>query len=263
MALGINKQHFSRIKKKYLILKKIYKGFNLISFLGVKQIKIIEKIFEIITYGKFDNYLKNAKGVIHIGASNGYERNIYKKYSVKEVLWIEADPDVFQELKKNISKFDNNFAYNHLITDKDNSEYNFLISSDDGQSSSIYNFKDQSQMYEDLKIVKNILLNSITFKSFVKKYEIDLKKFTCLVIDTQGAEMDVLKGMNNLIVNFKFIRIETAEFDVYENYPKLNIISEYLKKFGFLEIRRTEIDLNDYNQKAYDIIFYNKNNITN
>ena len=259
MLLGINKQHFLRLKRKYLILRKVYKGFNLISFLGVKQIKIIEKIFEIITYGRFDSYLKNSSGVIHIGASNGYERDMYKKYSVKEVIWIEADPGVFQELKKNISKFDNNFAYNYLITDKDNSEYNFLISSDDGQSSSIYNRKEISQMYEDLEITKKILLKSITFKSFVKKYEIDLKKFSSLVIDTQGAEMDVLKGIGNLITNFEFIKIETAEFDLYENYPKINIISEYLKNFGFLEIRRIDVDLNDYNQKAYDIIFYNKN----
>ena len=257
--LGINKEHFSRLKKKYLILKKIYKGINLISFLSVKQIKIIEKIFEIITYGKFDSYLKNTKGVIHIGASTGYERDMYKKYSVGKVLWIEADPDVFLVLKKNISKFDNNFAYNYLITDKDNCEYNFLTSSDDGQSSSIYNFKDQSQMYEDLKITKKILLKSITFKSFVKKNEIDLKYFSSLVIDTQGAELDVLKGIDNLITNFKLIKIETAEFDVYENYPKINILSEYLKKFGFLEIRRTEVDMNEYNQKAYDVIFFNKN----
>ena len=259
IKLGINKQHWYRLKQKYFILRKVYKGINLISFLGIKQIKIIEKIFEIITYGRFDSYLKNTKGVIHIGASNGYERDMYKKYSVGKVLWIEADPDVFQVLKKNISKFDNNFAYNYLITDKDNSEYNFLVSSDSGQSSSIYNFKDQSQMYEDLKITKKILLNSITFKSFVKKNEIDLKQFSSLVIDTQGAEMDVLKGMDNLINNFKLIKIETAEFDLYENYPKISILSEYLKKFGFLEIRRIEVDLNEYNQKAYDVIFFNRN----
>jgi hypothetical protein len=114
-------------------------------------------------------------------------------------------------------------------------------------------------MHEDLKITKKILLNSITFRSFVKKNEIDLKYFSSLVIDTQGAEMDVLRGMDNLIDNFKLIKIETAEFDVYENYPRINILSEYLKKFGFLEIRRIEVDINVYNQKAYDVIFFNKN----
>jgi hypothetical protein len=83
----------------------------------------------------------------------------------------------------------------------------------------------------------------------------NLKYFSSLVIDTQGAELDVLKGMDNLITNFKLIKIETAEFDVYENYPKINILSEYLKKFGFLEIRRTEVDMNEYEilKQEYEI----------
>jgi len=38
-----------------------------------------------------------------------------------------------------------------------------------------------------------------------------------------------------------------------EDYPNL------VKKFGFLEIRRIEVDINVYNQKAYDVFFFNKN----
>jgi len=257
--LGINKNHWQRLNKQYLILKKVYKGFNLLSIFGVKKIKIFEKIIEIITYGKFDSYLKKSKGVIHIGASDGYERNLYKKYFVDKVIWVEADPAAYEKLKENISIFKSHFAYNYLMTDKDNVEYKFSITSDNGQSSSIFNFEDHSKMYPTLKIKNEINLKSITFKSFIKKYDINLKEFSSLVIDTQGSDKIILDGMGDLIKYFQFIKIETAEFNMYKNYPKLNEISEYLKKFNFEEIRRIETDLNDFNQKVYDVLFFNRN----
>lgn len=217
---------------------------------------IINKIIEIIIYGRFDSYLKKVKGVIHIGASDGYERKIYKRYNVSNVIYIEADPSIFQKLKKNLKSYKGYEAYNYLLTDRANKRYKFNITKDNGQSSSILKMqKTFMQMYPSAKIYKKIYMRSDTLKTFTQKNSINLNQFDSLVIDTQGSELLVLKGCKNLLNKFNTVKIEAAEFELYKNYPLLNEITDYMNKYNFKELRRTETDSDIFGRKTFDILF--------
>ena len=238
------------------IKKKYYPKFNLLNLLGSKNIKLLVKIINIFFYGRFDSYLNNVKGVIHIGASDGYERNMYKKYKVCKVVWIEADPNIFVDLQKNIKTFKNQEAYNYLLTDVDNKKYKFNITKDNGQSSSILNMKKlYLKMYPSAKIKKKIILKSSTFETFIKKKFIKLNYYNALTIDTQGSELLILKGMKNLINKFDIIKVEASEFRIYENYPILNELTYFMNNKNFREIRRIETDEDFFGRKTYDILF--------
>src|SRR5262245_39160733 len=63
-------------------------------------------------------FLKDAKGVIHIGASWGQERDIYAAAGLP-VIWIEAIPEMFEELQRNIEGYPDQRAFNYLLTDRD------------------------------------------------------------------------------------------------------------------------------------------------
>src|ERR1700741_4322955 len=63
-------------------------------------------------------FLKNCRGVVHVGANHGAERHVYAKYGLK-VVWIEAIPDVFELLTQNIQDFPHQRAINALITNED------------------------------------------------------------------------------------------------------------------------------------------------
>ena len=222
----------------------------------LSKINIFYKILEILIFSRFDSYLKNKNGVIHIGASDGYERDVYKKYKVKNVIWIEPDPFMFRKLKKNIKRYLNHTAYNCLISDKDNKNYKFKITSNHGQNSSISELSNEYKLlYPQLKISKTLLLRSITLKKFIELNKIDLKNWEVLIVDVEGAELKVLKGCGNLISRFKFIRVETSEFRIFKNYPLIYQISYYLKKFGFKEVRRLETEQSDYFQKGFDVLY--------
>src|SRR5512142_1548427 len=45
-----------------------------------------------------DAFLRRVRGVVHVGANTGQERDTYEKFGL-DVLWIEPIPDVFQQLK--------------------------------------------------------------------------------------------------------------------------------------------------------------------
>ena len=46
------------------------------------------------------------KGIIHVGANSGQERDLYHNLG-KLVYWIEADPNIYPKLEENIEGFPN------------------------------------------------------------------------------------------------------------------------------------------------------------
>lgn len=68
--------------------------------------------------------LNKVKGVIHVGASEGQERDLYNNYGLN-VLWIEPIPQIYQKLQNNIKNYSRQIGLNYLVTDKDNQEYDF------------------------------------------------------------------------------------------------------------------------------------------
>jgi FkbM family methyltransferase len=203
--------------------------------------------------GPFDNFLRNVNGVIHIGANEGQEREHYKKYNINRVLWIEADPNVFKKLKKNISKYKNHIAINYLILDK-SQKTKFNISNAEGNASSVLNLLKHKEMYPEIKFIKRITIQGYTFALVVKREGINIKNYQALILDTQGSELMILKGANKLLNNFKYIKLECADFEIYKSSPTVKEISKYLKKFNFKEKKRIKID-DKKNQNVYDVLY--------
>ena len=213
--------------------------------------------FKRICTGPFDTFLKKTTGLIHVGANEGQERFHYKKYNVNRVLWVEADPHTFKKLQKNISGFKNQKAINHLLLNK-NKKTMFNVSSNDGNSSSILKLSEHKNIYPEIKYIKKKLLKGYTFSSLVKKMNIKLKHYNTLVMDTQGSELLILKGAKKLLNNFKYIKLEAADFEVYKKNPTLHDLSAYLKKLNFFEEKKIKI-YSDYKGKnMYDVLFVKK-----
>ena len=131
--------------------------------------KNIYKNQETPSYDSVD-CLRKSKGILHIGAHRGSERVVYD-WLGKEVIWIEANPKIFNELKKNLVEFKYQESYKALLHSKSGELKDFFLSSNDHASSSIYDF---SQDFKDNKLFSNwYLLDVLKFlisKSFVAKY---------------------------------------------------------------------------------------------
>jgi hypothetical protein len=63
--------------------------------------------------------------------------------------------------------------------------------------------------------------------------EIHIEDYDCLVVDTQGTELDVLKGMGHMLQNFKMLNIECSEEAVYDGEANAQEVIDYLLSRGF------------------------------
>jgi FkbM family methyltransferase len=101
----------------------------------------------------------------------GQERELYNRYNLN-VIWIEPIPEIYDILTKNLEGYDRQRAFQHLITDKDNKEYEFHIANN-YLSSSILDLKLHRNIWPEVDFDRSIKLKSRTLSSVIDKENID------------------------------------------------------------------------------------------
>jgi FkbM family methyltransferase len=181
-------------------------------------------------------FLKDAKGVIHVGASTGQERDIYAAHGLP-VIWIEALPGAYEQLAENIACYENQQAFNYLITDKDGEEYNFNVSSNRGESSSIFELENHKQVWPEIEYTHSIRRTSATLKTVIERHAIDLAQYDTLILDVQGAELLALTGLGDLVNKFRFIRCEADDGQFYAGACQLRDLDGFFSARNFERVK--------------------------
>lgn len=190
---------------------------------------------------------KDIKKVLHVGADRGGELPQYKEIGVETVVWIEANPEVYQELLENLERMDissiQSIPYNQLISDKDDVEtdFNLYYGWDAGHlvgnkgMSSILKAKNSwwgSECYRG-----TIKLSSLTLDTFIERNNLGYD-FDLLNMDTQGAELLISKGATKVLTEVKYINSEVTFYNTsYHNNPLFDELNEYFEQFGFRHIQ--------------------------
>jgi FkbM family methyltransferase len=224
-----------------MFLKKIIK--KIFKFIGYKLIKLEKK-----NSIKFTNFidveplisLAKSKGVLHLGAHKGQEADIYQ-WLGKKVIWIEAIPRIFDQLKDNLYFYDNQEAYCLLLGDADNVKKSFFISNNDSASSSLFKFSKNTldgKYFSDtkLKIKDQIILEMSKLDSFIKKNDINISEYNHWIIDVQGAELLVLKGAENSLKFCDSLLIEVSKVDIYHGGVLWSELKDWLIERKFYPI---------------------------
>ena len=175
--------------------------------------------------------LHSSKGILHMGAHRGSEAAVYDWFH-KKTLWIEANPKIFTDLKNNVTTFVNQKAYNVLLHEFDDKEFTFNISSNDGASSSIYNFGTES-LKNNLKMIDTIKLKSKKIDTFFSQESIQARDYDFWVMDIQGAELPVLKGAENSLQSCNFIFVEVSKGDYYKDGTQWSELKRFMNINNF------------------------------
>lgn len=198
----------------------------------------------------FPKYNIKPKGVLHVGANVGEERDVYLELGIKNQIWIEANPLIFLKLQVNLKDNPEAKALNYCISDKEE-EVIFHVSSNGSQSSSILELGTHAIVHPDVSYVMDIpmkaypisqLYNAMAYgrgpqpngKPGMEGYcQFDLD---FLNIDLQGAELKALKGMGNLLHQFKWAYLEVNQAELYKGCALVCEIDEYMGTFGFKRV---------------------------
>lgn len=193
----------------------------------------------------------SVKGVIHVGAHRGEEIDEHLALGAKKIIWIEANPEVFDELLENIggdTRADNYF-FNNLCSDTNGElkDFHIVYGPDAGHMtgnkgcSSMLSPIGRFESWEKDKII----VPSIKLDTLLTLHEFNIKDFDFLEIDTQGAELYVLGGAEEVLKQIKYASIEvTYSNPDYANSPLAEDIINFMDGAGFDYIETKFLDTN-------------------
>lgn len=185
----------------------------------------------------FKKYDLSFNGVIHVGASEGQERRIYKELGIFRQVWFEPIPEVFERLKKNLASNPQATAINLALGPRWN-KIGMAVANNGGQSSSFLKPKKHLEVHPDIQFNNYIWPQMAPLDDVLSLPEysgIDTKDFL-FVCDTQGFEIEVLRGAEQTLPKFKALILEVNKAELYENCPMIEEIDEYLGERGFVRV---------------------------
>ena len=204
----------------------------------------------LIKFSEIVNKYNQPKGIIHLGAHLAEELNDYLEFNIKDVIWVEANPRLYEELKVKINGT-NHIAISELLSDVDGVEMKFNIAKNyyngNYQSSSVLEFGSHEINHPHIKMEDSMILKSKTINTIFSENKFDFNNYDFLNLDLQGYELPVIKGFGDNISKMKYIYTEVNTGEVYKNCTKLNELDEYLVEYGFIrvEIKMTDAEWGD------------------
>ncbi|BCS55957.1 hypothetical protein GSbR_13200 [Geobacter sp. SVR] len=171
------------------------------------------------------------RGVIHIGAHEGSELKTYLDMGIQQVVFIEANPDIYQKLSANVKEVPGVIAVHCAISDQ-NGTVDLRVTSMD-QSSSILPLKDHQKIYPGIHEVRLVTVPSRTIDSLLAELDLDPAGYNLMNIDIQGAELLALKGATNTLKHIDAINTEVNYEELYEGCVFIDELDRYLDTFGF------------------------------
>lgn len=219
------------IKKKIL---KFFEGRNI--YISRKNhpndFTIVKRINE--------ELIRQANGVLHIGAHFGQEAFFYNECEAP-VLWFEADPHIFSILERNIATFANQTARCKLLGDQNIDSVTFHVANNEGASSSIFTTRDNDQL--PFRMENELKLPMYRLDSVLSEKEVS--RFKHWVIDVQGAELKVLLGAGKLLSYCNSLQVEVKNVSDYRDGSSWTDIKSFLQKVGFINLWEIERDAED------------------
>jgi len=201
-------------------------------------------------YSIVSKYL-TPNSILDIGANIGqFYNKISKVFPNSKYHLIEANPSCEDDLKKL------GVDYTISLLSDSQKRVNFWVSTKDNRSTGNSYYKEQTSFFNDALSVEkeaNTLDNLFTNKNF------DLIK-----LDTQGSEIDIIRGGLNLVKVAKAIIIEVSHIEYNQGSPLSGDVQNFLESIGF---EKTEVLDKIYHpetgQHIQDEILYINKNLIN
>jgi FkbM family methyltransferase len=192
----------------------------------------------------------NVKGVIHIGAFYGQEKNTYNNLNFDKVIWIDANPNYENIIRENVG--DDIIIISGIGNINGTLTFNIA---NNGQSSSFLEFGTHLDEHPGINFTEKIEVPIKRMVDVINEYNINIDEYNFLNVDIQGYELEAFKGFDNQLNNFDFIYCEVNEKELYKGCPLIDDIDEYLNTYNFKRV------LTNMTEHGWGDAFYIKNNI--
>ena len=231
-------------------VKKIIK--RLFYLLGYEIIPYRPKILGINPFRDINGFVTSSRPILlDVGANKGQSVHFFKDQLPKCIIHsFEPGTTAYEELTKNTKNYSDVYI-NNLALGQTSGKKTFHENSSDDLSSFL-------DIDEDCpKVVNEVLVEISTVDQYCNQNNI--KSIDILKIDTQGYDLEVLKGAISLIKHnhIHMILIEIVFWEMYKNMPPWDVTFRFLTDNNFKLISFYELTYKNHLASWTDALFIN------
>ncbi len=171
-------------------------------------------------------------GIIHVGANMGQESVHYAEHGIVPCLYVEPVDSTFERLKSNIAGRAGHYPIQAVCSETYGETVEFNISSNDGLSSSLLGLGRHATLLPDIKYIGTQRMQTTTVDRLLESLDLTVAP-NLMVIDTQGAELKVLKGSAESLKKMDAVFVEISETPLYDGGATHDEVTDLLRQFGF------------------------------
>tara|TARA_B110000977_G_scaffold131719_1_gene167796 strand:+ start:506 stop:1252 length:747 start_codon:yes stop_codon:yes gene_type:complete len=179
--------------------------------------------------------IRSPSKIIHVGAHEAEELQEYERlqWGLTRVVWVEALPEKKAELEKMLAGRLHHEVHGVAAWDVSGENLTFRVTSN-SQSSSAFPLQEHQLVYPQITVVRTVEMRSTAIA------DLDLwdeqASDTFLNLDVQGAELNVLKGIGDRVVECQAVYCEVSFRELYQGAPLLADIDKHMEKLGFSRV---------------------------
>jgi len=198
---------------------------------------------------KIGHFLKRGiliRGVIHVGANDGYEIDWYLKLGIKHILALEPEASAFEKLSQKFGGVPEVLCCQRALAEREYRGVLQVPSAEKFGSTNGSTFLNElpncpSVMGMAYRFDKQQEVSLLTFKALAARHDaIVPEDYNCLVVDVQGMELQVLKGFGPHLDGMDCLNIECSEVPLYEGEAPASEVVAWLGERGFEAISPIE-----------------------
>jgi FkbM family methyltransferase len=178
-------------------------------------------------------------GVCHVGGHYGQEYEAYKECGAEPIIFIEPCKKQFQVLYERFGNMTSVYLKNFALGSTNTMAVMNVDTTNQGQSNSIMTPKVHLEQHPDVLFNGEPEIVEVkTLDSIMKLYDnaMVFHFINMLMIDTQGYELEVLKGGKDSLDHFEIIYAECNRAETYEGCPMVEDLDEFLKPYKFKRV---------------------------
>ncbi|WP_023648989.1 FkbM family methyltransferase [Candidatus Pelagibacter ubique] len=240
----------------------------MIKFLTLKILNIFDYFYQ----KKLINFLKkkglnNLNILLDIGAHEGESIKLFtNNFNINEIYSFEPSPISFKILIRNITTIEDKFKKTKIFPENialgSKHKKIFMKHISESSSSTIRELNTDSKYFKKkfffLKnsnsqdLFKKIEVQQILLSDYIEKNNI--KSVDFIKIDTEGYELEVLKGAKNILFKTKYILFEHHYDDMIVKNYFFSDIHKFLKDNNFQQIYKSKMPF----RKTFEYIYQNR-----
>lgn len=182
------------------------------------------------------------RSILHVGANMGQERFHYAASGANPCIYVEPIDQVFAILSQNLQELPGHLAVQAVCSDKAGETIQFNIASNEGQSSSMFALGEHARLHPEIGYTASQEMVTTTVDRVIAGLQLAALP-NVMVIDTQGADLKVLRGAVQTLAQVDAIFVEISEDPLYEGGCTHEEITAFLRPLGF---RMRWMELNQF-----------------